>query len=73
MAPTGRGLDPETQQLLAGNNSILFSMVAELILQPDGSFKTLRGIKLPEHGYSQAVHNRILPIEAYKYLVYKDL
>ena len=73
LTPTGRGLMPEAQQLLAMNNCILLSMEAELILQPDGSFKTLRGIKLPEHGYSQAVHNRILPIEAYKYLVYKDL
>ena len=44
MTPTGHGLVPEAQQLLAGNDSVLLSMAVELRLQPDGLFKPLRGI-----------------------------
>lgn len=77
MSPTGRGLGMETQQLLAGRNSVLLSMEAELILQPNGSFKSMRSIaeciKSCNPPCPQAGQNTTLPIEAYKYLVYSDL
>ena len=77
MTPTRRGLDPEAQQFLDGNNSLLLSMEAELSLQADGSFKSLRSIsecmKSCNQPCPQRYQSGILPIEAYKYLVYKDL
>ena len=44
MAPTVKNITPEIQQLMAKNNSVLFSMEEKLILQPDGSFKPVRGM-----------------------------
>ena len=44
MAPTRRGLAPEVQELLDKNSSVLFSMEAELSLQPDGSFVSSRRV-----------------------------
>ena len=77
MVPTVKNITPEIQQFMAKNNSVLFSMEAELSLQSDGSFKSLRSIsecmKLSDHGCSQVEQKPTLPIEAYKYLVYSDL
>ncbi len=76
MAPTGHGLTPEAQQLLANNNSVLFSMEAELSLQSDGSFKPGRNImecmKSRRDGCLQDGQCKTLPIEAYKFLVYNE-
>ena len=44
MVPTTKNITPEIQQFMVKNNSILFSMADELTLQPDGSFKPVRGI-----------------------------
>ena len=44
IAPTGRGLTMEAQELLADNSSVFLSMADELTLQPDGSLKTMRSI-----------------------------
>ena len=44
MVPTVKNITPEIQQFMAKNNSVLFSMADELTLQPDGSFKPVRGI-----------------------------
>ena len=44
MVPTMKNVTPEIQQFMDKNNSIIFSMEAELSLQPDGSFKPKRSI-----------------------------
>ena len=44
IVPTAKNVTPEIQQFMAKNNSILLSMADELSLQPDGSFKPVRGI-----------------------------
>ena len=44
MVPTAKNITPEIQQFMAKNSSILFSIEAELSLQPDGSFKPVRNI-----------------------------
>jgi len=66
MTPTGRELVPEVQQLLAANKSILLYMEAELSLQSDGSFKSVRSIsecmKSYKYSYPQSVQNKMLPI-----------
>ena len=76
MMPTRRGLDPEAQQFLAGNNSLLLSMEAELSLQADGSFKSLRSIsecmKLSNQPCPRHYQSKILPIEAYRFLAYNE-
>jgi len=60
----------EIQQFMAKNNSILFSMEAELSLQPDGSFKLKRNIaecmKPSNQTCPQRYQSKILPIEAYR-------
>ena len=77
MVPTVKNITPEIQQFIDKNNSVLFSMEAELSLQPDGSFKPKRSIAecmMPsDHGCSQVEQKPTLPIEAYKYLVYSYL
>ena len=74
MVPTVKNITPEIQQFLARNNSVLFSMEAELSLQSDGSFKPERGISecINQHNQPcpQRYQSKILPIEAYKYLFY---
>ena len=76
MTPTGRGITPEAQQFLEKNNSVLLSMADELTLQPDGSFKPVRGIgecmQSRSDGCLQAGPCKNLPIEAYKYIVYSE-
>jgi len=72
MAPIKRGLTPEAQQLLDKNSSVLFSMEAELSLQPDSSFKSKRSISECMKSSNCYPQKKItLPIEACKYLVYK--
>ena len=44
MVPTAKSITTEIQQFIDKNNSILFPMADELHLQPDGSFKPVRGI-----------------------------
>jgi len=44
MLPAAKNINPEIQQFLFKNNSILLSMADELTLQPDGSFKPKRSI-----------------------------
>ena len=77
MMPTVKNVTPEIQQFMAKNNSILLSMADELNLLQDGSFKPVRGIAECMKTYTQPCpqhyQSRILPIEAYKYLVYSDL
>ncbi|MEI8245968.1 MAG: hypothetical protein WCI51_09070 [Lentisphaerota bacterium] len=74
MVPTMKNITPEIQQFMAKNNSVLLSMADELHLQPDGSFKPLRGItefmKLHKQPCPQRYQSKILPIEAYKFLFY---
>jgi len=76
MTPTMRGMTLKAQQLLVKSNSFLLSMANELTLQPDGSFKSVRNIskcmKSYNHLCPQAGQSTMLPIEAYKYLFYKD-
>lgn len=59
MVPTVKNVTPEIQQFLARNNSVLLSMADELTLQPDGSFKSLRGIsecmKSSNHTFSPQI------------------
>jgi len=77
LAPTGRGMTLEAQELLAGNRSALLSMEAELSLQSDGSFKPKRSIaeslKSRSNGCPQGGTCKNLPIETYKYLVYSEM
>ena len=74
MVPTVKNITPEIQQFLARNNSVLFSMEAELSLQSDGSYRPKRSIseciKPSNQPCSQRYQSKILPIEAYKYLFY---
>jgi len=74
MLPTVKNITPEIQQFIAKNNSILFSMEAELSMQQDGSFKPKHSIAECMNQYNQSCPQRyqskILPIEAYKYAVY---
>ena len=74
MVPTVKNITTEIQQFMAKNNSILFSMEAELHLQSDGSFKPVRSITECMNQYHQPCpqryQSRILPIETYKYLFY---
>ena len=76
MMPTVKDITPAIQQFLDKNHSVLFSMESELTLQPDGSFKPKRSIsacmKSCNQPCSQRYQSRILPIEAYKYLVYSE-
>ena len=44
MVPTAKNVTPEIQQFMSKNNSILFSMADEIILQQDGSFRPRRNI-----------------------------
>jgi len=73
---TMKNITPEIQQFMAKNNSILFSMVDELALQQDGSFKPVRSIaecmKSSNQPCPQRYQSKILPIEAYKYAVYSE-
>ena len=77
MVPTEKNITPEIQQFMAKNNSVLLSMADELHLQSDGSFKPGRSIsecmKPSNQPCPQRYQSRILPIEAYKYIVYSDL
>ncbi len=77
MIPTRRRMTQKVQQLLDKNSSVLFSMEEKLALQPDGSFNAVHSIaecmKLPDQDCPHAAQNKMLPIEAYKYLVYKEL
>ena len=74
MAPTMKNITPEIQRFMGKNSSVLFSMEAELTLQPDGSFKTVRSIPECIKSYNQpcpqAGQNTAMPIEAYKHFVY---
>jgi len=76
MVPTVKNITPEIQQFMVNNNSILFSMADELRLQPDGSFKPVRSIAESMKSYNQPgprhYQSKILPIEAYKFLVYNE-
>ncbi len=76
MVPTVKNITPEIQQFMAKNNSILLSMVDELNLQQDGSFKPKRSIpecmKSCNHRCQQRYQSKILPIEAYRYLAYNE-
>jgi len=76
MVPTMKNITPEIQQFMAKNNSVLLSMADELHLQPDGSFKPVRGIAecitRGNQTCPQRYQSRILPIEAYKYAVYSE-
>ena len=76
LTPAGRGLAPEAQQLLTGNNFLLLSLADELSLQADGSFKFMRSIselmKPCSQPCPQHYQSSILPIEVYKYLVYNE-
>ena len=76
MVPTMKNITSEIQQFMAKNNSILFSMESELSLQPDGSFKPVRSIaeciNQYNHPGQQRFQSKILPIEAYKFLVYNE-
>ena len=76
MVPTVKNITPEIQQFLARNNSVLFSMADELNLLQDGSFKPVRGIpecmKSCNQPCPQRYQSKILPIEAYKFLVYNE-
>jgi len=76
MVPTVKNITPEIQQFMAKNNSILFSMEAELSMQQDGSFKPKHSIAECMNQYNQSCPQRyqskILPIEAYKYAVYSE-
>ena len=68
MVPTVKNITPEIHQFMAKNNSILLSMADELHLQPDGSFKQVRGIAeciTPgNQPCPQRYQSKILPIEA---------
>ena len=44
MAPTGRGMTLEAQQILAENDSVFLSLADELVLRQDGSFKVVRSV-----------------------------
>jgi len=44
MVPTVKNINPEIQQFMAKNNSVLLSMADDLHLQTDGSFKPVHGI-----------------------------
>ena len=74
MVPTAKNVTPKIQQFMAKNNSVLLSMADELHLQPDGSFKLVRGISECMKSCSsvcpQRYQSKILPIEAYKILFY---
>ena len=76
IVPTVKNVTPEIQQFLARNNSVLFSMADELNLLQDGSFKPVRGIpecmKSCNQPCPQRYQSKILPIEAYKFLVYNE-
>ncbi len=76
MVPTVKNITPEIQQFLARNNSVLFSMEAELSLQSDGSYRPKRSIseciKPSNQPNPQRYQSKILPIEAYKYIVYSE-
>ena len=76
MVPTVKNVTPEIQQFLAKNNSVLFSMESELSLQTDGSFTPKCSISECMKPYNQPCPQRyqskILPIEAYKYIVYSE-
>jgi len=76
IVPTMKNITPEIQQFLARNNSVLFSMADELNLLQDGSFKPVRGIpecmKSCNQPCPQRYQSKILPIEAYKFLVYNE-
>ena len=76
MVPTLKSITPAIQQFMAKNNSILFSMEAELSMQQDGSFKPKHSIAECMNQYNQSCpqhyQSKILPIEAYKYIVYSE-
>lgn len=76
MMPTVKDITPEIQQFLDKNHSVLFSMADEMRLQPDGSFKPKRSfsacMKPCSQPCPQHYQSSILPIEAYKYLVYNE-
>ena len=76
MVPTAKNVTPEIQQFMANNNSVLLSMADELHLQQDGSFKTVRSLsecmKSCNQPCPQRYQSKILPIEAYKFLVYNE-
>ena len=76
IVPTVKNITPEIQQFMAKNNSILLSMVDELNLQQDGSFKPVRGIaecmKPSNQPCPQRYQSKILPIEAYRFLAYNE-
>lgn len=75
IVPTIRGITLEAQELLSGNHADLLSMTDELTLQPDGTFSSKHSmsecIKSYNHSCLQADKKTTLPIETYKYLVYK--
>ena len=66
MVPTVKNINPEIQQFMAKNNSVLLSMADELTLQPDGSFKTILAISecitTGKQNYPQVAKNITLPI-----------
>ncbi|MEI8248227.1 MAG: hypothetical protein WCI51_20495 [Lentisphaerota bacterium] len=76
MVPTAKSITPEIQQFMGKNSAILFSMEAELRLQPDGSFNPKRSIaecmKPSNQPCPQRYQSKILPIEAYKFLFYNE-
>ena len=77
MVPTVKKINPEIQQFIAKSSSVMLFMEAELSLQPDGSFKPKRSIaecmKPSNQPCPQRYQSKILPIEAYKFLAYKNL
>ena len=76
IVPTVKNITTEIQQFMAKNNSVLLSIADELNMQTDGSFKPVRSISECMNQYNQPYPQRyqskILPIEAYRYLVYKE-
>ena len=76
IVPTVKNITPEIQQFMVNNNSILLSMADELSLQTDGSFTPKCSISECMKPYNQPCPQRyqskILPIEAYKYIVYSE-
>ena len=75
MVPTTKNVTPGIQQFISKNKFGLFSIADELTLC-DGSFKPVRSIAECINQYNQPCPQRyqskILPIEAYKYIVYSE-
>jgi len=76
LVPTKRGMTIEAQQMLEENDSVFLSLADELTLQMEGTFSSKRSMtecmKSQNHPCPSATKNKTLPIQTYKYLVYKN-